>query len=423
MTLRSDRSAQPSLAVVPYFSIDGLLSRGFTRGVTLRITEVLGSIGDIRVTAATSSINLPRGLDITEIGRRLGVDYVLRGQILRTDQTLYFTQWLHETAAGIAIFEHRLECGLGQLEAFERDVLSQVVAGIRVPIQESEIDRIIRQRPENSSAYELALRAQVTLCKLDRRSFSHAKSLLLAALEKDPDYATAYAWLARYYSILIGQGWSTNRCADAAEAMRLAMRAVELDPNNAIALATAGHLHSYLHRNYREGERLLRHAVEASPNEPLGYLLLSATLAYTGRADEGREYIEYALSLSPLDTQAYFFLNFAAVCSYAQGDYPSAIAYARRSEGLNPNYSTTLKALAASLVAQGDVTEARKVAARLRQIEPGYTADIAQRMLPFDDESLRTQFVRQLRTAGCFDDHAPIANGTGGPTLSPTPSC
>lgn len=400
MTLRSDRSAQPSLVVVPYFSLDGLLSRGFTRGVTLRVTEILSCVEELRVTSPTSAVNVPRALSVPQIGEQLGVDYVLRGQIIRVDQALYFTQWLYETVRGRLILEHEVECGLGQLEDFERDVLARVVAGVRLPLQASEIERIMARRPRSGSAYELTLRARVTMCRLDRRSFFLAKRLLLGAIEKDPGYATAYAWLARHYSILIGQGWTRDRIADTKEAKRLADLAVKLDPNNAIALATAGHLSSYLTRDYAEGERLLRRAIRSSPNEPLGYQLLSATLAYTGRGQEGRECVEYALALSPLDSQAYFFFNFAAICCYAEGDYEMAVAYARRSEAINPNYSTTLKVLAASLVAIGNVNEAREAAARLRVLEPSYTNEVARRTLPFEDPTLREQLVRQLRTAG-----------------------
>lgn len=406
MTLRSGRSAQPSLVVAPYFALDGLLSRGFTRSVTLRITEIMGRVDDLRVTAPGSAINICRTLSVPEIGRQLGVDYVLRGQILRVDQTLYFTQWLYETVKGALVFEHAVECSLGQLEEFERDVLARVVAGVRLPLKENEIERIMGQRPRRGSAYELALRAQVTMCSLDSRSFLHARRLLLAAIEKDPSYATAYAWLARHYSILIGQGWSKDPIADAEEAKRLAERAVTLDPNNAIALATAGHLQSYLQRDYEAGERLLRRAIRSSPNEPLGYQLLGATLAYTRRGREGLKFVEYALSLSPLDSQAYFCFNFAAMCCYDERDYEMAVAYARRSEAVNPNYSTTLKVLAASLVALGELSEAREVAARLRRLDPTYTADVAMKTLPFQDPMLREQFTRQLRTAGCFD--API---------------
>jgi adenylate cyclase len=399
------RSTHPSLAVVPYVTLqDGLLRADFANCVTLRITDTLTKVDALRVTSAASAMNLPRDLSIAEIGRQLNVDYVLRGQIVRAEQTLYFTQWLYEGASGNLILEHEVECGIGQLEGFERDVLARVIADVRLPLVEHEIDRIMSKRPQVASAYELTLRAQIAMWRLDRRSFATAKKLLERALQADPEYATAYAWLARHYSIRIGQGWTQNSVSDAREAKRLAEIAVNLDPDNPVALATGGHLASYLDKDYKTGETLLRKAVETCPNEPLGWLLLSATLAYTGRAIEGRRCAEYALTLSPLDSHAYFFHNFAAVCCYTQGDYRQAILYAQRSFELNANYSTTLKALIASQVGYGQVRKAREYAARLRRLEPTYTAEVAARTVPFQDSALRDQFLRQLRTGGCFDE-------------------
>ncbi len=403
-TRKDGKPALPSLAILPFRTMhDGLLRADFANCVTMRITETLKSVKAMRVIAAASTMNLPHDMPVAEVGRCLDVDYVLRGQIVRADQTLYFTQWLYQGLSGELILEHEVECGLGQLEGFERDVLARVIADVRLPLLESEIDRIMAKRPREGSAYELALRAQVAMCRLDRRSVTRAKALLERAIEKDPGYATAYAWLARYYSIRIGQGWTTDPAADANEARRLAECAIARDPENVVALATAGHLASYLDRNFAAGERLLRRAVKICPNEPLGWLLLAGTLAYTGRPSEGRKAVEYALTLSPIDSQANFFYNFAAVCCYAEGDYEAAIRYAQRSFEFNPRYSTTLKALVVSLVACGRVAEAREYAALLRKCEPTYTAYRAASTVPFQDRVLREQFLRQLRTGGCFD--------------------
>jgi adenylate cyclase len=401
---RKSEAALPALAVVPYFTFeDGVLRPDFADCVTLRVTQTLQSVNELHVTAPSSTINLARNLTVQEIGRRLNVDYVLRGQILRSEQTLYFTQWLYEVASGNLILQVESECGLGQLEGFDRDILARVIADIRLPLQENEVDRIMSMRPRNLSAYELAVRAQVAIHRMDRRNFALAKRQLVKALTLDPSYATAYAWLARHHSIRIGQGWSPAPRDEAREAMRLAEIAIRLDDENAVALATAGHLHSYLHLRYKEGERLLRRAIKACPNEPLGWLLLSATLSYTGRADEAREHAEYALSLSPLDSCLYSFYIFAALSCYSQGDYEQAVHYARQAADLNEGYSSIYKLLALSLVGLGEISEAREAAAKLRSLEPTYTQEVAARTLPFQDRVLRETSLLRLRTAGCFD--------------------
>ena len=402
------RTAFPSLAVVPYFVMqDGLLDHHFARCVTWRVTQTLQQLKELRVTSPASTLSLHPGLTVAEIGRRLKVDYVLKGQILRAEQTLYFSQRLYDIRAGGLMVEAELECGLGQLEEFERSILARVTADVRLPIQENEIDRIMGKRPSNSSAYELVVRAQVAMHDVTRRRFDHAHRLLTRAQQLDPTYATAFAWMARYHSIRIGQGWTKDRQAEAMEAMRMAQVAIDLDGENAVALATAGHLMSYLHQKYEEGERRLRQAIDACPNEPLGWLLLSATLAYTNRATEAREHAEYALTLSPLDTCMYAFLTFHAISCYAQGDYEAAIDSARQSLALNETYSTTYKVLVAALVGTDNVAEARDLTRHLKRMEPSYTAARAASTAPFQDPTLRNLYLRQLRTAGCFDAAMP----------------
>ena len=415
---RDGQSALPALAVVPYFTIhDGVLRPDFADCVTLRVTQTLQRVNELHVTAPASTISLGRNLTVKEIGQRLNVDYVLRGQILRSDQTLHFTQWLYQVSSGNLILQVKSECGLGQLQGFERDILARVIADIRLPLQATEVERIMGKPPQNLTAYELAVRAQVAIHRMDRASFADARRLLDKAVSLAPDYATAYAWLARLMSIRIGQGWSRRPREEARDALRLAETAIRLDGENSIALATAGHLHSYLHFNYAKGEELLRHAIEACPNEPLGWLLLSATLSYTGRGKEAREHAEYALSLSPLDTCIYSFYVFAALACYCQRDFPQAVTYARQAADLNSNYSSIYKILAFSLVAVGAINEAREIALELRRLEPTYSYAVAERTLPFEDPVLREATLLRLRTAGCFDatdaaDPEPIAGRT-----------
>lgn len=407
------RPPLPRLAIAPYFCVpDDVLGVHFAAYVTVRITEMFQSVDNLQVTAASSALSLPRRLEPKEIGQQLGVDYVLKGQILRREQTLYFTQWLHEVPHGGLVLPVEIECDLGDLESFERNVLARVIADVRQPLQENEIDRIMSRRRRNPSAYELAIRAQVAMHDMDRQSFAQANRLLKRALAIDPGYATAYAWQARYHSIRIGQGWATRPKAEAREALRLAEAAITLDPHNAIALATAGHLQSFLNRNYEEAEQLLKRATVSCSNEPLGWLLLGATLSYLGRGDEARGYAEYALTLSPLDSCLYSFLAFAALSCYAQGDFEQAVKYLREAMALNPNYSTIYKLLAMSLVALGEVRSAREAGLLLRRLEPSYSAQAAAHALPFKDPVLREQSLLRLRTAGCFKN-AELDRGLG----------
>lgn len=393
----------PSIAVLPYYSFgDGVLGPDFAASVTTRVTETLQRVHDLRVTAPTSVLRLPASAPIEEVAQRLNVDYLLKGQIFRHDDALGFKQWLFHGATRELILTVELSCALDDLHSFEEGILRRVVADVLVPLRDSEIERVMRKRPRDSTAYELTLRAQVAMNEVESRGMARGRRLLERALELDPRHASAYAWLARYHSLRIGQGWAKDRAAECAAAKRMADAALAIDRDNAVALAIAGHLSAYLLKSYRVAERRLRKAIRVAPNEPLGYLFLAMTLAYTGRAAEGRRLVEYALSLSPIDCCGHVFLSFAATVCYAAGDYEAAEDYARSAIEANSRYSTSYKALVASLVAMGRVAAAREVMGELLAIEPSYPAH-AMRTTPFADPAVRELFLRRLRTAGCFD--------------------
>ena len=114
------------------------------------------------------------------------------------------------------------------------------------------------------------------------------------------------AWAARWHSIYVGQGWSTNQAQDSATAVELAMKAIELDGQNALALATYGHLRSYLFHDYDSAFSYFDRALAACPSLSLAWLLSSGTLSYVGRSEQAIKHAEQALRLSPLDRSLFY---------------------------------------------------------------------------------------------------------------------
>ncbi len=393
----------PRLAVMPYFVVsDGVLKPLFGRKVSVRLIELLASVDDLLVINAASLLDTSPRMEARALGRSLGADFVLKGQICRADQELYFSQSLHDVRTGEVALTRTVTCSIGHLEDFERDVLSRVVATVRWPMREATITRILRRRPRDATAYELGIKAQLAMHRMDKRSLDRARGYLVRAGEIEPTHAAAFAWLARNHSIRVGQGWTQNRAEERRIASDLAEQAVRLDGESAIALATAGHLRSYLHRDYEGAEDLLTRAIAACPNEPLGWLMLGATLGYTGRGEEGLRLVRYAMALSPADRFMFNFLCFASICCYAAGDLERARHFAGAAREANPRYSTALKAQIVSLVGLGEVKEARAVAADLLQLEPTYP-EVAAATVPFADPADRELFLLRMRTAGVFE--------------------
>jgi adenylate cyclase len=394
----------PGIAFLPFVAVDAYVGPDFVDRMTYCLTDGLQGHRDLRVTAAASTLRYRNtAKSVRQIGSELGVRYLVKGQILRADQGLTIVQRLYDTASGEPIGPpYRVERNIDALIELRARIVDYVVASLVPAVRRAETGRALRQTHVDLTAYQLVLKALVHMHRLNAASLATASRQLLRAQRLDPGYAPAFAWAARVHSLRIGQGLARNPREEAMKAMKPALHAIQLDSGNAVALATVGHLHSYLLRDFETGLAYLERAVEACPNEPLAPLLMGATLAYVGRPVEGLQFAEHAMSLSPFDPWAYAMHNIAGLCCYAARRYEEAEHHAREAFKGSRRYSTIYKLLIVALVAQGRVAEAREWAAELRRIEPNL-ARTALGNFPFDDVALREEYAAQLRTAGILD--------------------
>jgi adenylate cyclase len=262
----------------------------------------------------------------------------------------------------------------------------------------------MRKKPENFNAYDHTLRGLHIINSLDINSFLQAREFLNKAMEEDPNFAMPVAWAARWHSLYVGQGWSSDPAQDAAKATELAIRAIELDGQNALALATYGHLKSYLFHDYDSALSYFDRALAACPNHSLAWLLSSGTLSYVGRGEQAVRHAEHALQLSPLDRSLFYYYTFLNLAHYGYGSYEEAVKWGKMSISENPQYTANHRILAAALVALGRVEEARKVAAQLMQLEPEFHIGVWGRTrLPFRDREVSAKYMERLREAGLPD--------------------
>ena len=182
----------------------------------------------------------------------------------------------------------------------------------------------MRKRPENLTSYDLTLQGLHGLCSTARGQFADARNRFERAIAEDPGFAAARAWAARWHSMNIARGWSTDVRADADAAMHCADTALALDASNALALATRGHMLAYLKRNAAGSLDNFKRALQAAPNSAVAWTLSSATLAYLGRGTEAVHAAEQGLRLSPCDplrASQQFYLGLAG---YAASEFDKA---------------------------------------------------------------------------------------------------
>jgi adenylate cyclase len=401
--IRHQRRALPSIAVLPLQNLGNDPTEDyFSEGVVEDITLSLAGLHEIIVISRASALAFRgRRTDPREVGRTLGVRYVLTGTIRRSDPSVRVSVELSDAGSGARLWGEKVEVDRGALFELQDHLVMRIVAGIAPNVRAAELRAAMRKRPENFTAYDHTLRALHVINSLDRMTFAQARNYLDQAMAEDPNFAMPVAWAARWHSLNIGQGWTTSRAEDAAKAVALATRAIELDRDNALALATFGHLKSYLFHDWESGLIYLERALVACPNHSLAWILSSATLSYVGRSTEAIQHAEQALRLSPFDQSLFYYYQIFNSAYYVHGDYEEAVKWGRMSVNENPTYTAGYRFLAAALVALGRADEARSVAAELMRLEPDFQVSVyAETRQPFREPRLKARFLEHLLGAG-----------------------
>ncbi len=393
----------PSIAVLPLKNLSGDPSEAyFAEGVVEDITVSLASLHELMVIARGSSLALSRRQsDLRSLGRDLGVRYVMTGNVRRSPTRVRVATQLYDAESGVSLWGDTAEGAPDDLFEMQDQIVSRVVAGIAPHVRSAELKRALRKRPDNFTAYDLTLHALDCLNSLEKKSFFRARDYLDQAMAEDKKFAMPVAWAARWRSLLIGQNWSTDRQGDATAAADLAAKAIELDNQNALALATYGHVRSFLFHDYDVALGYFERALSACPNSALAWFLSSGTLSYVGRTTEAIQNAKQALRLSPFDQSLFAFYMFLGMAYYASGDYEEAIKAGRRSLSERPAYTANLRVLSAALAATGKYDEAKEIGGRLMALEPSFNlADYERTILPFREQEMRLLYLDHLRKAG-----------------------
>jgi adenylate cyclase len=397
------RVALPSIAVLPFQNLGGERDDDyFGDGIVEDMIVSLASLRELLVISRASTLRY-RGEqpDLREVGEALGVRYVLMGSVRRSPRLVRVSTQLCDVQSGASLWGERTEVPPGELFDVQDDIVRRIVAGIAPHVREAELRAALRKRPDSFTAYDYTLRALDSINSLDYPRFMQAYDFLRRAIAEDSNFAMPVAWAARWHSLYVGQGWSANREEDRNKATTLAAHAIVLDRQNALALATYGHLRSFLFHEYDVALVYLERALAACPNSSLAWISSSPTLAYIGRSDEAVHHAEHALRLSPFDRELYYYYGVLCLAHYANGDYAQAVKWGRMSASENPAYTANLRYLIAAVAALGRVGEAQELARELLRLEPDFRlAEWEQTRQPFRNAESKAKYIDALTKAG-----------------------
>ena len=277
---------KPSIAVLPFQNLSGDPEQDyFADGVVEDIITALSRIRWLFVIARNSSFTYKgRAVDVKQVGRELGVRYVLEGSVRKAANRVRITGQLIDATTGAHLWADRFEGTLDDIFELQDQVAASVVGAIAPQLERAEIERAKRKPTESLDAYDYYLRGMANLHQGTREAIDEALPLFHQAIELDPDFASAYGMAAWCHFWRKVNGWMTDRPQEIAEGARLARRAVELGRDDAVALTRSGHALAPFRRRPRWRHRLARQGAGAQ-SESGGCLVPRRVPAESGAAN------------------------------------------------------------------------------------------------------------------------------------------
>ena len=365
---------KPSIAVLPFNNMSAEPGQDYLAdGIVEAITAALSHIRSFFVIARNSAFTYKgRAANVRDIGKELGVAYLLEGSVQKGGNRLRITVQLVETETGAHVWSSRYDGTVDDIFDLQDRITEQVAGALQPSIRIAEIERSRRKRPQDLGSYDYTMRAMPHVWALEKEESIKALDLLEKALAIDPNYPLALSLAGWCHAQGSVYNWVDDIPATQARAQALAERATELSGDDPIILAVLGAVHTFV-RNFGTARILLERAVAIDPNAAWAWSRLGWVENYADRPKNAVGHFEHALRLSPLDPMN--FNNYVGLASANEimEQYEQAIAYYRRGLEERPNAKWIYRNLVSSLVGADRMEEAEKAYAELMRAYPGLT--------------------------------------------------
>jgi adenylate cyclase len=375
----------------------------FADGMVEDIIGGLSRIGWLFVIARNSSFTYKgKTVDVKQVGRELGVRYVLEGSVRKAGARVRITGQLVDATTGGHIWADRFDGALEDVFDLQDRVTASVVGAIEPRLQRAEIERAGRKPTESLGAYDYFLRAMARFHLFTRDSFLEARRLYQHAIELDPNYASPYGMAARCIHFSKTNGWLADPEREIADGVRLARHAVALGKDDPTALWSGGQSLASLGGEHETGAAYVERALTLNPNLAAAWSASGWVRIYLGEPADAIERFAQAIRLSPLDPLAYVACAGMGFAYLFAGRYDEAVSWARKASHEQPDWAGSWRVAAIAYALSDRIMEAREAMARLREIDPGLRLSnhLARLAPPFRRSEDLARFTEGLRKAG-----------------------
>jgi adenylate cyclase len=387
---------RPSIAVLPFANMSGDAEQEyFADGISEDLITSLSKLAQLFVIARNSSFTFKgRNVHVSEVGKSLGARYILEGSVRKAGDRVRISAQLIDATTGGHLWAERFDRELTDIFAVQDDVTSCIVSALALNLSPADRTNAAAEQTDHAEAYDCFLRGRELWYRHTKETDFEAESLLRRAVELDPRFVSAVAFLAVAETRVSRWGGSSD---DLEKALTTAQRAVRLDDRNSFALWALAMI-SLFTRHYDEAEKAGEKGIAINPSFAEAHTVLGAARLYTGRFEEAIACFERAMSLDPYFPSLWLYFEAQAV--YQLGRYPDAVALLKRRIQRNPETDLARALLASCYGQMGLIEEAREAWRELIQVNPSYSLKDSQLETPYQNLGNLERIVEGLRKAG-----------------------
>ena len=378
---------KPSVAVLPFTNLSADPEQDyFTDGMVEEIITALSRFHWLFVIARTSTFTYKgRKVDVKQVGRELGVRYVLEGSVRKAGNRVRITAQLIDATTRVHLWSDRFEAAFDNIFELQDQVASGVVGAIDPKLLEAEMARVKRKAPANYDAYDCFLRASALIHQWTAEGREEALRLFYKAIELDPDFGQAYAFATMCYCWRKVDGLATDPDNERCETERLAREAIRLGRDDAFSLCHAGLALAQVVGELNEGAALIERALALNPNLAGSWNMGGWVRLWLNQPDAAIDHFARAMRLSPLDFGFHAAETGTAFAHIRAGRYEEASLWAERASRGQPRSADAAQAVALSSALVGNMEKAKDAIRRLLEVAPNRrisTAIVSRNLSP-----------------------------------------
>ena len=389
---------KPSIAVLPFQNLSGDPEQEyFSDGITEDLITDLSKVSGLFVIARNSAfIYKGKAAKIAEVGRVLGVRYVLEGSVRKANGRVRITAQLVDATTEGHLWAERYDRDLKDIFALQDEVTQKIVAALAVKLTADEQKRLVRKYTDNMEAYDFYLQGKEYQNRYTKEANGKARQMFERAVDLDPEFATAYAALGFTHLHEWTFGWSQDP-QSLAHAFELAQRTLDLDDSLPLGHHLLGKVYLWK-KQHEKAIAELEKAIALSPNDADQLVGLGYILNFTGRPEEAIGLVKKAMRLNPM-YPAYYLWELGHAY-YLMGRYEEAIETLKRVLDRNSDFMPAHALLAASYSEIGREEEARAEAAEIKRLSPQISLEALIQRLPYKDQAVLERLFDSMLKAG-----------------------